>query len=1328
MKTCLVLPLLSLIALFVAQLDAQTNPGAPLAIKAVRGQEFPRVFTKGVTDAGDWSQIEPLFAELEKEIVKIRTPEALQVWLERQSELNALLEEEGGRRYIAFTGQTDDPAAEAANAFFVETITPRLKPWTNKLAGLYLDNPARHGLEARRMKVHDRVLDNQRRLFRARSVPLQAADDKKVMEYDKLCGGMTVSWRGEERTLDQMEALQEEQDRAVREQAWRLVAARRLKDRDPINEIYAEMVRLRTAVARYAGFRNFRDFKHLELNRFDYTSQDALAFDEAIAREVVPVASRFLRQRREALKLDRLRPWDLAVDLSGRPPLVPFQDVGQLIAGCGEIFQRLDPALGAQFQIMRDRGLLDLANRKGKAAGGYQWGLDEVRLPFIFMNATGLQEDAMTLLHEGGHSFHAFAVRQDPLFMYRETFTSGLPGSIPSEFAEVASQAMELFGQHHLDVFYRDPADVARARRKFFEGIVTFLPWMATVDSFQHWVYTHPRATPRQREEEWSRIVTRFAPEIDWSGLDPELRASFHRQLHLFDYPFYFVEYGIAYVGALQLWQQFENDPTAALANYRQALTLGGSRSLPELFNAAGTRFDLSATMLHDLMAAVEQELERLNEPIQNPKRKYAPPPTPSARNATNHPMKTPFPALCVIGSVLFSITAFAAEPPLTPAPTDPGASAFEQTIDRLFAEQYPQPLETFFCSLGTNPELGFRLAGSTAEHAASERIAAEMRAMGLQNVRLEPVPVDAYEFKHASLTVGDRTMTASTLAGSRPAPPEGITAPLVYAKAGTTADFEALGDVTGKLVLIDKRLSSWWFTVPAAEAASRGAVGIVSTATPDDPKFYSVSPDALGSFDSYDLGLPPWIYVSRIDGDWLKAQLAGAPITATLRLDATITPSEAGGVGYNVVGEIPGSAGDDQLIVLVAHQDAFFRAGLDDTGALVNLLTIAKACVSAEHRPRHTLVFLATTAEEYGRSSAHYDWSIGAWWAATQSHTDWVGRVRGLINLEYMAFTGAKMGIHCDPTLQPEAERLLASRPDLQPHGKLIWPRPSTWTDQWTFSAAGIPTVDVIAMSQTYNLGAYHTDFDTEKIMDWGYLAQFAKLAGTLIRSIDTTPLPGSFAALCDELVTRTSPEWITGIGAAPETVARWQKAVADLRAADAAFAEVRANPMADRRSLAVTALLNHNLTSFASRFEECTVFPHEQVLWDATAVRDALAALRAEPAQPTLALEKLTASSLTTIGLVFSSSVYHRELAKRAPGFPRLQWGEQAQLPPPLDLVPSCRLVQSGNTAGAIVELEARRAELLTELNARLARMATTVEQATGRLRAPLEEQFRP
>ena len=586
------------------------SPGT--TIKAVRGEEFPRVFTRKVTDPGDWAQIEPLFVELKQQIQTLETPEALQGWLLRQSELYAMIEEEGGRRYIAFTTHTDAPSAELANRHFIEVFTPQFKPWTSQLGALYLDNPARRQLDPQRMGVHDRVLENLRRLFRPENVSLEARDDSLRIEYDKLCGEMTVRWRGKERTVDQMTALLEEPDRATREAAWRAVAVRRLVDRERINALFADMVKVRDEIARNAGLKNYRDYRHLELNRFDYSPADAQSFDEAILQEVVPVASRILRQRRETLKVERLRPWDLDVDLSGRSPLAPFTGVDRLISGCREIFGQIDPELGAQFEVMRKGGLLDLANRKGKAAGGYQWGLDEVRLPFIFMNATGIHDDVMTLLHEGGHSFHAFAVRADPLFMYRETFTPGLPASIPLDFAEVASQSMELFGVSRLDVFYSDPADYRRAQRKHFESIILFLPWMATVDSFQHWVYAHPDATPRQREAEWARLYARFLPEVDWTGLEPELGASFHKQLHFFTWPLYYTEYGVAYVGALQLWQQYTKDPASALANYRRALALGGSRSLPELFAAAGTKLDLSAPMLRSLMASLETKLKEL--------------------------------------------------------------------------------------------------------------------------------------------------------------------------------------------------------------------------------------------------------------------------------------------------------------------------------------------------------------------------------------------------------------------------------------------------------------------------------------------------------------------------------------------------------------------------------------------------------------------------------------------------------------------------------------------------------------------------------------------
>ena len=444
--------------------------------------------------------------------------------------------------------------------------------------------------------------------------------------------------------------------------------------------------------------------------------------------------------------------------------------------------------------------------------------------------------------------------------------------------------------------------------------------------------------------------------------------------------------------------------------------------------------------------------------------------------------------------------------------------------------------------------------------------------------------------------------------------------------------------------------------------------------------------------------------------------------------LDATLTPHNRGGTGYNVVGEIPGTADDGQSIVFVAHQDAHFRGALDDTGALVNLLTLAKAVRDSGHRPAHTLVFLATTGEEYGRADGQFNWAFGAWWAATRAHPDWAGHVRGLINLEYMAFKGAKLTIQYDPQLKELVDSTLAARTDLQPHGNLTWARAHTWTDQWTFSAAGIPSFDLIALTPEYGNRIYHTNFDTPDIVDWPYLAQFAKFAFTLARQLDHGLLSYRFGVFADEITIRTDPDWVANIGADPAIVARWRAAVANLRetalTADSTNGTIPPEqiPAANRRLLAVSKTLNTGLASFAPRFTESTTFPHEQVLWDVTDVGKALASLRESPSQPKAALEHLTKSGLTRIGLAFSKPVYERELAVRAPGYERLYWGEQAQLPPPLDLVPACHLIQAGDTAGAITELEARRAELLVELNLRLARMAATLEQATAQLREPL------
>lgn len=571
-----------------------------LKIEAVRGEEFPRQFCAEVNDFGDWTQLEPLYKKLAEAIAKVETPQQLNAWLVMRSEIEAGIDEEGSRRYIASTCATDNEEAEKAYLDFVVNVVPKLKPWDDRLDRLYLDCPVRKQAPGGRLAVLDRQVENLVKLFCEDNIPLETELTKLSQQYQKLCGAMMVKWRGEERTLQQMAPLQEETGRAVREESWRLVSARRLEDRDRLNELFDTALGLRNKIALNAGFENYRDYRHQELGRFDYKPSDCMIFHEAVEHTVAPLLERHRGVRRSKLGVDSLRPWDLGVDEDGRPPLKPFETTEQLEAGCETIFAKIAPELGAQFTEMRRRRLLDLDSRKGKAPGGYQCTLSEVRLPFIFMNAAGSNRDLFTLLHEGGHAFHAYAHREEPLLAYR--------GS-PMEFAEVASMSMELIALDEIGVFYSDPDQARRARVKTLEDVVDILPWVAIVDAFQHWIHLNPGHSVEAREEKFIELEQRFSPGVDWSGLEAEQRSRWHRQLHLFEVPFYYIEYGIAQLGALQMWINYRNDPKTAIRNYRQALALGNSKPLPELFQAAGIKFDFSDATLQPIMAVLEAEL-----------------------------------------------------------------------------------------------------------------------------------------------------------------------------------------------------------------------------------------------------------------------------------------------------------------------------------------------------------------------------------------------------------------------------------------------------------------------------------------------------------------------------------------------------------------------------------------------------------------------------------------------------------------------------------------------------------------------------------------------
>jgi len=562
----------------------------------------PRRFVPAHIDLGNWSQIAPLFDQLDARAPQCRTVAELEQWILDQGELAAALDQEGSQRYIAMTCHTDSPEAEQAYLQFVEQIEPELKPRQFKLAKLYLAHPLRSQLAPHRYEVFDRDTTLRVELFREENIPLETEESKLAQQFQKLSGSLTVTFRGEEKTLVQMGRYLEEPDRALREEAWRLVAQRRLQEADKFEDNFEALLVLREQIARNAGFPNYRAYAFRAKGRFDYTPEDCLKFHAAVETEIMPVVRLLQAERKRQLGVASLRPWDAAVDPLNRPPLRPFTEVEEMVERTQRVFDHLDAELAGGFRTMRDLKLLDLANRKGKAPGGYQATLAEARLPFIFMNSVGLQRDVETMLHEAGHAFHTLAAKGEDLYSYR---------SAPIEFCEVASMAMELLGNQHLEEFY-STTEANRARKTHLEGIINFFPWMATVDAFQHWIYTHPGHTRAERKAAWIELMDRFGGDVDWSGHEAARAHHWHRQLHIFIHPFYYVEYGIAQLGALQVWANSHRNAAQALRDYQAGLALGGSRPLPELFAAAGCRFDFSAETVRPLVSLVRSELAKL--------------------------------------------------------------------------------------------------------------------------------------------------------------------------------------------------------------------------------------------------------------------------------------------------------------------------------------------------------------------------------------------------------------------------------------------------------------------------------------------------------------------------------------------------------------------------------------------------------------------------------------------------------------------------------------------------------------------------------------------
>ncbi len=565
-------------------------------------ESFPRRWVPEDATFRAWEQIEPWYRQLlDRPIASVSD---LETWLVDAGELNAAVSQEGVERYIAMTCQTDDESRKIAHLEWVREIEPKLKPLQNALRERFLDSPYRGALETPRYAVYDRNQDNRRALYREANIPRETTLAELEQRYQEVIGAQAIRFQGQEYTIAATTPLLEQTDREMRREVWSLVSERRLQDRDALDHLFDQMLEIRGAIAQEADFASFTEYAYRQRERFDYGQDDARAFWDAVSEHVVPLHQEIQERRRSRLGVDRLRPWDLAVDPLNRPPLRPFADAGQLAEGTERIFQAIDEGLGAQFRFMRERELLDLANRKGKAPGGYQETLEDDRLPFIFMNAVGVDDDLRTLLHEGGHAFHALAARGEPLASYRHA---------PIEFCEVASMSMELLGARDTAVFYK-PEDADRSYRQLLEGIIAFFPWCAVVDAFQHWLYAHPGHSRDARRDAWRELLDRFGGIVDWSEYETVRGSSWQRQLHIFLFPFYYIEYGIAQLGALQIWQRSQNDRPGAIAAYREALALGGSRPLPELFAAAGLRFDFGPDTMRPLMDALRGELDRLAE------------------------------------------------------------------------------------------------------------------------------------------------------------------------------------------------------------------------------------------------------------------------------------------------------------------------------------------------------------------------------------------------------------------------------------------------------------------------------------------------------------------------------------------------------------------------------------------------------------------------------------------------------------------------------------------------------------------------------------------
>jgi oligoendopeptidase F len=567
---------------------------------------IPRNYLPQDFKVTDWSSLEPFLKELLER--PVNSKEDLEKWLNDSSEVEAVIGEDAAWRQIRMTCDTENKALEEAFTYFVMEIQPKIQPYADKLNRKLVDNPYTTQLTGEAYEVYLRNVKKNIELFREQNIPLQADIAVLAQHFGVISGKMSVQVQGREYTLQQASKFLENPDRNVREEVYRKINERRLQDKEQLNDLFNQLLAKRTQVAKNAGFDNYRDYKFVDLGRFDYTKEDCFQFQEAVKTGVLPLVDFIYDRKRQKLGLESLRPWDTDAEPAGIEPLHPFETGEELVNKTIECFRKMNPFFAECLIKMKAMGRLDLDSRKGKAPGGYNCPLPETGAPFIFMNAAGQMGDVTTMVHEGGHAIHSFLAHPLPLTAFKE---------YPMEIAEVASMTMELFSMDYWDVFFDNEEDLKRAKEHQLERVLTIFPWIATIDKFQHWIYENPTHTMEERDENWRRILNEYTSKaVDVTGLEEYRKYSWQRQLHLYEVPFYYIEYGIAQLGAIGLWKQFKENKENAINNYINALKLGGTKTLPELYKAAGLKFSFAPDYISELMLFVQQELEKITRPV----------------------------------------------------------------------------------------------------------------------------------------------------------------------------------------------------------------------------------------------------------------------------------------------------------------------------------------------------------------------------------------------------------------------------------------------------------------------------------------------------------------------------------------------------------------------------------------------------------------------------------------------------------------------------------------------------------------------------------------